>query len=72
MTIEKMAEELNKFCNDTLSITHFVYWTVTSYGEGTFWESEPFGERIRAKTFKKAIVMAYAKMQKAKEKNNGK
>ena len=65
MQIEEMVEELNNYCEGSLSIiSYYGGWEVHSYEEETPFQS---GKNfVWGETFKEAITKAYKIMQKSR------
>ena len=57
-TIEKMIEELNAKCNESLNITYYTHWDLGAYDYKYF----DTGNRIRANNFRKLIEKAMKKL----------
>ena len=63
-TLEEMIEELNEYCDMSLSITHYTRWAITSYHDDTLFSK---GSEVRGITILEAITKAYNLMKKDKE-----
>lgn len=60
--IDDDVEFLNKFCDGTLSITHWQEgWEITSHGENTFFALGKQGP-VNAPTFRRVVNAAFDKL----------
>ena len=66
--LEEMIEELNDYCERSLSITHYSNWAISSYKDGTLFN---LGAEIRGFTVLEVVVKAYYLMKKDKENKDG-
>ena len=57
-SIEKMIEELNAKCNESLNITYYTHWDIGAY-DFEFFDA---GNRIRANNFRELIEKAMKKL----------
>lgn len=63
MKVEKMVEEIDNACGNTLNITHYLNWELHSYGEGSLFQIT----EVESKSFKALIEKVY-KLMKEREK----
>ena len=64
MNVEEMAEELNVYCNYSLSITCYTNrWNISSYKEGSLFRNNNLYVKG---TFKEAVTKAYEAMERQK------
>ncbi len=59
MTVIEKIEELNIYCNNTLSICHYVTWELNSYKDGNIFSLEGKIGPIMGKNLEKLINYAY-------------
>ena len=73
MELEKMIEQLNEACGETLSIIYYTSWQVSSYGNETPLNAVAHNATY-GKTFAEAVEKAYHQVfgGKQPEGNDGK
>jgi hypothetical protein len=55
LSLDKKIELINKYCKETLSITHYSEWELSSYGKGTLF----YEDIVKGKTIKDVVNKAY-------------
>ena len=60
--IDEMVEELDSFVDNSLSITRYTKWDLSSYKSNSFFN----GRSVHGETFRDVVVKAYKEMIKEK------
>ena len=60
--VDEMVEELDSFVDNSLSITRYAKWDLSSYKPDTFFSCKS----VRGETFRDVVVKAYKEMIREK------